>query len=145
MARQTLLYQIILGCKFTILNFISINRYLGIFINFSLISIFVLFFMLRFSKHKLQGYKNLYMLKCMHVSQNGSVFIKDIDIKPILCIYNEVRPKQITVILYINYDFKNQRIFVYSLGFFMEHSSCIYLSRIYRRNILINLIGINNL
>lgn len=93
MARQTLLYQIILGCMFTILNVISINRYLGIFINFSLISIFVLFFMLRFSKHKLQGYKNLYMLKCMHVSQNGSVFIKDIDIKPILYIYNEVRPK----------------------------------------------------
>lgn len=57
------------------------------------------------------------MLKCMHVSQNGSVFIKDIDIKPILYIYNEVRPKQITVILYINYDFKNQRIFVYSLGY----------------------------
>lgn len=34
------------------------------------------------------------MFKCMHVSQNGSVFIKDIDIKPILYIYNVVRPKK---------------------------------------------------
>lgn len=57
------------------------------------------------------------MLKCMHVSQNGSKFIKDIDKKPILYIYNVVKPKKITVILYINYNIKNQRISVYSLGF----------------------------
>lgn len=30
----------------------------------------------------------------MHVLQKGSVFIKDTDKKPILYIYNEVRPKK---------------------------------------------------